>query len=407
MFALTAVVTPSAPAQTFKIIHNFTGAGDGRTPWAGLTMDQAGNLYGTTCGDACGGGGTAGTAFKLSKKGSGWIVSPLYSFAGSASGASPYAGIVFGPHGSLYGTTAYTGGAGCENGSGCGTIFSLKPSAFACKSALCFWTGTVLYGFTGGTDGAAPALGDVVFDAVGNLYGTTQFGGTYGAGAVFELTPSESGWTESILYSFTGDSDGAHPYAGVVLDQAGNLYGTANLGGAFGAGTVFQLTPSQSGWTENTLYTFAGGSDGGYPYSGLIFDPTGALYGATISGGQDGGGTVFKLTPSNGGWTYSLVYGFKGPGGAYCGPTANLTLDGANNLYGTTQCDGGSVGHGTVFRLTPSGDSWTYKSLHDFSGGGDGGNPVGPVLLDASGNLYGTAANAGASSRGVAFEITP
>jgi uncharacterized repeat protein (TIGR03803 family) len=367
-------------------------------------MDQVGNLYGTACGNDCGTAGNAGTVFRLSKNGSGWIFNPLYIFAGGNNGANPHAGVVLGPHNILYGTTPYVGGSGC--GSSCGTVFSLKPLPSACKSALCFWAETVLYGFTGGTDGAAPAFGDVVFDGAGDLYGTTQFGGTFSSGTVFELTPSGSGWKENILYSFTGGSDGGFPYAGVILDKAGNLYGTASSGGANGVGTVFELTPSGSGWTANTLYSFTDSSDGGYPYGGLTFDQSGALYGATISGGQAGGGTVFKLTPSGDTWTYSLVYSFNGPGGAYCGPTANLITDGAGNLYGTTLCDGG-FGKGSVFKLTPSGGNWTYISLHDFGGFSDGANPVGPVMLDANGNLYGTAAYAGGSGLGVAFEITP
>ena len=406
VFALIVVLTQSAQAQTFKVIHTFTGKGDGATPWAGLTMDQAGNLYGTTCGNDCAYGGNAGTVFKLSRKGSGWIFNPLYNFVGGPDGANPHAGVVFGPQGNLYGTTPYSDGHGCTNGSGCGKVFGLKPLASACESAFCQWAETVLYSFRGGSDGVAPALGNVIFDSAGNLYGTTLFGGTYSAGMAFELTSSGSGWTETHLYSFTGGSDGGYPYAGLIFDQAGNLYGTTSGGGAYGAGTVFELTPSGSGWTENTLYSFTGGGDGGYPYAGLLFDQAGVLYGATISGGQAGGGTVFKLRPSNGAWTYSLVYSFKGPGGAYCGPTGDLVMDGAANLYGATQCDG-AQGEGSVFKLTPSGGSWTYSSLHDFANGSDGGNPVGRLILDASGNLYGTASRADGKGQGVVFEITP
>ena len=345
VLALTVVLTQSAPAQTFNVIHTFTGKGDGATPWSGLTMDQAGNLYGTTCGNDCGYGGNAGSIFRLSRNGSSWIFNPLYNFPGGSAGGNPYAGVVLGPHGSLYGTTPYAFG-------GYGTVFSLTPSATACKSAICYWAETLLYRFTGGSDGAAPAFGDVIFDGAGNLYGTTLFGGAYSAGTVFELTPSGSGWTENILYSFTG------------------------------------------------------GSDGGYPYAGLIFDQAGALYGATMFGGQAGGGTVFKLTPVNGIWNYSTVYSFNGPGGAYCGPAGNLIMDAAANLYGATQCDG-TYGLGSVFELTLSGGRWTYTSLHDFANGSDGGNPVGPVMLDASGNLYGTASRSGSSGQGVVFEITP
>ena len=408
VFVLTILSTESAQAQTYTILHSFTGGQDGGSPFTGLTMDRAGNLYGTTMIGGITGvncpSNTCGTVFKLARHGSGWIFNPLYSFAGGNDGANPYAGVVFGPNGSLYGTTPYGGGDGCGFGSGCGTVFNLKPSATACKTALCYWTETLLYGFTGGSDGAAPAFGNLIFDSVGHLYGTTLMGGDYGAGTVFELTPSGSGWTETTLYSFTGGSDGGYPWAGLTLDNAGNLYGTTELGGTYDGGTVFQLTPSGLGWTENVLHSFPGGNDGDEPYAGLIFDQSGSLYGATVDGGQRFGGTAFKLTPSNGSWTFSLVYSFQGS--AFCGPTGNLIMDAAANLYGTTEC-GGAYGKGAVFKLTLSGGAWRYTTLHDFTAGNDGANPVGGVVLDASGNVYSTAGAAGANGQGVVFEITP
>ena len=401
VFALTVVLTQSAQPQTLKVLHSFTGGGDGASPGAGVTMDQAGNLFGTT---ASGGIDDNGTVFRLSKRGSGWVLNPLYLFLGGSDGATPYARVVFGPDGSLYGTTYDGGGDGCS-GYGCGTVFSLKPPATACKTALCPWTETVLYRFTGGSDGAKPEGGDLILDQAGNIYGTAGIGGYQdggcsnlgGCGVVFELTPSNGGWTEKILYSFSGGSDGAQPYAG-LFDQSGNLYGTTLLGGSSGDGTVFQLTPSGSGWTENVLYTFQDGNDGAFPDGGLIFDQSGNLYGTTLFDGKDGGGTVFKLTPSNGSWTYSLVYSFTGSEG----PAANLAMDGAGNLYGTTYLDG-AYGQGSVFKLTRSGGSWTYTSLHDFTGGGDDGQPVSNVTFDANGNLYGTSYLA----YGVVWEITP
>ena len=409
VFVLTVVLAPSAQTQTFKVLHAFTGAQDGGNPNTGLIPDRAGNLYGTAMiggitGSNCP-SNTCGIVFRLVRQGSGWIFNPLYNFAGGNDGANPYAGVVFGPNGSLYGTTPYGGGGDdCGFGSGCGTVFNLKPSATACKTALCYWTETVLYGFTGGSDGGLPAFGNLIFDSAGNLYGTTLRGGIYDAGTVFELMPSGSGWTETTLYSFTGGSDGGYPWAGLTLDNAGNLYGTTELGGTFDGGTVFQLTPSGLGWTEKVLHSFTGGADGDEPYAGLIFDQSGNLYGATVDGGQGAGGTAFKLKPSSGSWTYSLVYGFQGS--AFCGPTGNLIMDAAGNLYGTTECDD-AYGKGSVFKLTPSGPPWTYTSLHDFTGGSDGANPVGGVILDASGNVYGTAAAAGTNGRGVIFEITP
>ena len=394
VFALTALAE-EAQAQTFKVIHTFTGGGDGANPYAGLTMDQAGNLYGT----ASVGGGGNGAVFRLSKKGSGWVFTPLYSFQGPPDGATPQARVVFGPDGILYGTTSFGGACG-----GCGRVFSLKPYPTACTTALCGWQETVLYNFQGGSDGMNPALGDLIFDQAGNLYGTTSRGGHYGYGTVFELVPSQGGWTEKVLYSFTGGGDGSQPFAGLVLDKAGNLYGTTAYGGTYGWGTVYELTPSGSGWTVNVLHTFQGGNDGRYAFGGLIFDQSGNLYGDNWYAGQYVGGTVFKLAPSNGSWTYSVVYSLSGSG--YRGPAASLVMGGAGNLYGTTLNDG-PYGSGNVFRLAPSGGGWTYTSLYDFTGGNDGGEPICNVTFDANGNLYGTTYYGGAYGYGVVWEITP
>ena len=413
VLALTVVLTQSAQAQNYTVLHSFTGGVDGANPWAGLTMDGAGNLYGTTFfggysnGDCDPGG--CGAVFKLTHKASGWVFSPLYSFLGDNDGASPQARVTVGPNGILYGTTFSGGG---WNG---GTVFSLRPPAAACKTALCSWNESVLHSFANFQDGFSPGYGDVVFDPEGNLYGTTYQGGsgTCGVGpcgVVYKLTPSNGGWTESVLYNFTGTSSGNGPYAAVIFDQAGNLYGTTSEGGnggcnGLGCGTVFQLTPSGSGWTENVLYAFQNGSDGATPIGGLIFDRSGNLYGAT-SGPENGKSTVFELTPSSGNWTFAMLYSLGGSGG----PTGSLIMDTAGNLYGTA-LSGGAYGSGSVFKLAPSGGGWTYTSLHDFCAGGppcsDGAQPWGNVILDANGNLYGTASAGGPSNYGVVWEITP
>jgi uncharacterized repeat protein (TIGR03803 family) len=404
---ITVLVT-FTPAN-FTVLHSFTNGADGGQPTAGLTMDKAGNLYGTTF---QGGEYGGGIAFKVAQKGSGWIFSPLYSFPGGNHGNDPFARVIIGSDGSLYGTTTY-GGQGC-GGNGCGTVFNLKPAAAACKTALCQWTETVLYRFMGGTDGAHPGYGDLVFDQAGNLYGTTLQGGSglcnsYGCGTVYELTPAGSSWMESVLYSFTGQNDGRWPYAGVTLDKAGNLYGSVSAGGAYSFGTVYKLAPSGSDWTENTLYAFQDGSDGSTPIGGLIFDQAGNLYGTTSADGS-GGGTVFTLAPSNGNWAFTLLYGFAGPGGGLqAGPQGNLLMDSAGNLYGTTYL-GGVYGQGSVFMLTPSSGGWTYSDLYDFTGGNDGKWPNGSVVLDANGNLYGTTNGGGPSGSygyGVVWELMP
>jgi uncharacterized repeat protein (TIGR03803 family) len=258
---------------------------------------------------------------------------------------------------------------------------------------------TVLYRFTGGADGSLPGYGDLVFDQAGNLYGTTIQGGSSQEGAVYELSPSGGGWTEIVLYSFANLS---FPYSGVILDQARNLYGTTT-GGGVAYGTVYQLTPSGPPWIEHSLYPFSGGNDGAYPIGGVISDQSGNLYGTTNSTAYGGAGTIFELMPSNGGWMFDLLYSFTGNPNE--GPYDSLTMDGAGNLYGTTYGDG-AYSLGTVFKLTPSDGGWIYTDLHDFSGG-DGQNPVGGVVLDASGNLYGTTSGGGAHREGFAWEITP
>ena len=396
---LMIILATQLHAQTFTVLHTFTGGQDGKSPYAGVTLDQAGSLYGTTTA----GGAGYGTVYKLTHKGPAWTFNPLFSFDGS-DGANPEARVIFGPNGTLYGTTEGGGLNNCNTG--CGTVFNLRPSATACRAALCPWTETVLYAFKGHfSDGAAPGAGDLLFDQAGNIYGATSGGGGYDYGAVYELTPSGGGWTESILYSFPGGVGGFYPFSGVIFDNAGNLYGTTVDGGLANRGTVFELTYSAgSGWTESILYDFPNGSDGSGPQPGLIFDPLGNLYGATPRGGKGGAGTVFKLTPAgNGNWMYSLVYSFTG--GDPCGPWGTLVMDEAGNLYGTTYC--GGFGYGRVFELTPSSGGWAYKDLYDFTGGSDGAHPYGSVVFDASGNLYGTTYTGGSQGDGVVWEITP
>ena len=257
-----------------------------------------------------------------------------------------------------------------------------------------------IYGFLGGTDGSGPN-GKVVFDAEGNLYGTTYYGGQYGLGTVYEATRSGGTWTETVLYSFDG-THGASPSASVVLDRVGNLYGTTSTGGAHNWGAVFELTPSGSGWTEQVLYSFTNGNDGRSPAGGLVFDSAGNLYGSTQHNGQGFGGTVFELSPSGGGWAFTLLYSLSGR----AGPGDHLTLDAAGNLYGTTYQDGIDE-QGSVFELSPSGSGWAYTDLHDFTGGNDGAAlPIGAVALDSSGNIFGTTSQGGRSFSGVIFEIT-
>ena len=387
MFALTGVA-PSAQAQTWTVLHNFTGGSDGGIPSAGLTMDKAGNFYGTT---ATGGDYHCGTVFKLSRKTGGWLFQPLYAFTGP-DGCNPEARVIIGHDGTLFGTTNY---GGSEQK---GTVFHLQPPPGVCKSFVCPWKETVLHSFAGGSDGQWPIYSDLAIDAQGNIYGTTPNGGGAsdcqgGCGVVFKLSAS-TGWTESILHTFQGNNDGLVPYSGVIFDAAGNLYGTTAIYGNTGEGTVYELSPAGGGWAESILYTFPNFNDGGIPYGTLIFDEAGNLYGTTSMDGLKDGGTAYELSPSGGGWNFSVLYSFT----AYAGSTAGLTMDAAGNLYGTL-----AFADMEVFRLTPSGGGWT---LTGFSGAaGDG--PLGGVVLDASGNLYSTASGGGTYGYGVIFQITP
>jgi uncharacterized repeat protein (TIGR03803 family) len=399
-FALAFIAGPLSHAQSFTVIHNFSGGLDGSQPVAGLSVDRAGNLYGA----ASAGGAGYGTVYKLAHKSAGWMLTTLYSFTGGNDGAGPVTAPVLAANGVLYGSTAAGGGGSCseiyEYG-GCGTVFNLRPGAGVCKTVLCFWSETVMYRFAGGGDGAYP-IGKLLLDQSGNVYGTSfdylQFGSL---GTAFELTPSGGNWTKSVLHRFD-ISDGQYPLAGMIFDQSGNLDGTTYYGGAHGDGAVYQLASNGSGWTESVLYSFQNGSDGGSVAAGLVSDNAGNLYGATTVGGSGGGGTVFELTPSNGHWTFSVLYSFMGS----AGPANSLVMDAAGNLYGTTVQDG-AFGAGNVFELSPSGGSWVYTDLYDFTGASDGANPFGGVILDASGNLYGTTEAGGANGDGVIFEITP
>ena len=397
-FVLTLMLVQPGQAQSYQVIFNFTGGQDGAYPEAGLT-ERGGIFYGTSY---QGGNSNRGTVYKLAHKGSGWILSPLYNFTGRADGSAPIAALVFGQDGSLYGTTEF-GGRNC--GVGCGTVFRLRPPVTICKSTLCPWTENVLYEFSGSSDGANPGYGQLTFDQAGNIYGTTFFGGVNAQGVVYELSASGGGWTERAIHTFSGSSDGENPYSSVVFDGAGNLYGTSYAGGAHGYGTVFQLTSSGSGWTENTLYAFQDASDGGNPFGGVVFDNAGTLVGATSGGGPGSGGTLYQLTPSGGSWAFGVVYSFTGSA-HLPGPYDSLTMDSAGNLYGTTTQDG-AHGAGSVFKLTPSGGGWTETDLYDFPGGGQGAVPYGSVLIDTNGNLYGTASQGGTHGYGVIWEITP
>ena len=389
------IVAQPLQAQTLNILYSFSSSGNvGNMPFSGLVMDRAGGLYGTNNG---GGEHGLGTVYRLTRAGSGWTAAGLYSFQGGADGAYPVANVTFGPDGTLYGTTI-------AGGEGFGIVFNLRPQPTFCKTVQCPWTETVLYRFTGGTDGGfafgfsfADAL---VFDQAGNIYGTAPVGGTSGNGVVFKLTHTRQGWSESVLWNFTGGSDGGSPDSGVIFDSVGNLYGTADSGGASHRGVVYELSPSPSGWTQKTLYAFDVTDGGGFPIGGVIMDAQGNLYGTTGPYGQ--GGEAYELTASSGNWSVSRRQLFSGQSGPFDTPI----LDAQGNLYGTSS-GGGRNQAGEVFKLTPSGNGWIYTRLYDFTGSSNGDFPIGGVIFDAEGNLYGTTANGGQDQEGIVWEITP
>jgi uncharacterized repeat protein (TIGR03803 family) len=341
------------------LIHSFKGGDDSGFPWAGLILDPQGNLYGTTTDDS--GLFGYGTVFKLTPAADGtWTESILYAFRGGTDGGVPYGRLVRDAAGNLFGTT-FEGGnlAACiGSASGCGVVFELSPASSG------RWKERVLYAFQSGTDGAFPEAG-VVFDRKGNLYGTTAAGGGSptcgtGCGTAFELSRSAGGsWRETVLYSFDLGPRGSDSNAPLVIDNAGNLYGTAHGGGSFGGscdgggcGVVFELSRnSGGGWAETVLHSFSGGSnDGSGPAEGgLTLDAHGNLYGTTAFGGVFDGGTVFKLSRAAG-WKETLLHTFTpGSGGQY--PFAAPLLDASSDLYGTT-ASGGEDNLGVVFKIT-------------------------------------------------------
>jgi uncharacterized repeat protein (TIGR03803 family) len=325
-----------------------------------------------------------------------------YQTIATLPGALGPGALIFDSAGNIYGTTS-SGGA--FNG---GMIFKLSSGSGG------VWNETVLYDFPGAFQGCWPNS-PLVFDQAGNLYGTTSGCGRAKGGVAFELSPNgNGGWTETVIYNNFSGKRGVKPFGGLAIDKAGNLYGATASGGVScpdvtgGCGTVFRLKRNQKGvWVEKILHTFTGSPDGASPYRGVALDSAGNLYGTTFFGGSSPGclscGSVFKVSPTGNTWTEQVIYNFAGgPDGA--NPYATVVLDEAGNLYGTTS-GGGDAQKGVVFRLAPIGSGWTETAIHSFGGSGDGGQPTEPVTRDSNGNLYGVAPIG--DSSGVAFKLTP
>ena len=343
----------------------------------------------------------SGAAIKLRAVSGSWLLQPLYDFNGGiGDGVQPQ--VVVASDGSVFGATQ-AGGL-----SGCGIVFYLRPSPTVQATALARWNETILHTFAGGSDGCNPFAPPII-DSAGNLYGTTaDGGGSNDAGVVYELVRSGQSYSERILHTFSGP-DGAVPGAGLIADSSfTNLYGVTQVGGSGNSGTVFRLSNNGSGWTETVLYNFHNSSDGQQPQSGLAMDASGNLFGSAGLGGNGGGGTVFELTPSGGSYTFRVIYSLQCNYPTCIGPYLGyLTLDPAGNVYGTTLNQGAHT-FGSVFELTPTDGAYSFTDLHDFSlGSDDGGFPDGGVIRDTAGNLYGTAVDGGAYGGGIIFQITP
>jgi uncharacterized repeat protein (TIGR03803 family) len=437
-----------------KVLYSFQGGTDGSTPAGGVVFDAAGNLYGTTQqggGTTCAPISFCGTVFQLTKKSGSWTETVLHVFAGvtgNNDGATPAGGLVIDAAGNLFASTAYGGSGGCVLvgiKGGCGTVYELSPP----KVKGGKWTYAILYSFQGGKDGYFP-WGDLVFDAAGNLYGATQFGGGFGScdspfyqfcGTVFELSPPKVKgglWKEKVLYSFRGVKagkqfgDGANPNGGLTLDSTGAIYGTTRHGGYnannctlsnefVGCGTAFELEPpSKKGgpWLEKLLYSFKGyPGDGAGPNDGMAFGADDkSLYGTTVGGGSAAEGVLFRIAATGGGgWTEAILTTFQG-GHEAAAPMGGVVFNSSRNLYGTT-CLGGPVGDGVLYELNHSQEqntAWTYATLYPFKAPPDGACPAGSLTVDKAGEVYGTTQQGGSTGQfcgnqgcGIVFKAMP
>jgi len=388
------LVTQSAPAQTYTVIYRFKGASDGRSPYAGVIRDSDDNLYGTTTGNGLYPG--YGTVFKISKCGKETV---LHRFPGGLDGEHPYGGLVRDAKGNLYGTTS---GNDCWEGN-CGTVFKIDKRGKE----------SVLYRFGNLPDGNTPDLENLLLDKAGNIYGTTELGGYddcnnygLGCGTVFKL---DRFGKETVLHRFRG-RDGAFPSAGLVPDAVGNLYSTTFAGGVpgygcqgyYGCGTVFKVDKTGK---LIVLHRFSKFADGMLPLAGVIRDEAGNIYGTVTGGGKNLSGAVFKLDKCG---RETVLYSFTQDDGM---PLAGLVRDAKGNLYGTTMWGSGSDYYGTVFKLDKAGKRTT---LHSFGDGADGAFPQGKLVMDEGGRLYGTTIEGGDFTGpcqyegcGVVFEVTP
>jgi len=388
MLTAVAGLALASHAQTVKTIYGLPGYNFGA---GGLVSDAAGNMFGGAVEGStnCLRGLQCGVVFELSPSGSGWNGTIIYNFTGTTDGSGPATGLVFDAQGNLYGAST-------------STIYRLSPASGGS------WTETTLYTFTGLADGGGPT-GPLAVDTAGNVYGTTLFGGSYtgscvaiGCGVAFQLSPNADGsYTETVLHTFTGGSDGWSPLGGLVL-LGQDLYGATAKGGSLshcsgvGCGVVFELVPSSTGWKEFVLHSFSGGSDGASPFGTLTADSAGNLFGTA-------GHVAYELTKSSGKWQETVLYRFKKDAVGF--PAGGVVLDAAGNIFGESDsayCNSFIAACGTVYELSNSSSGWNVSAHYRF-----GNNPSGTVLLDPSGDIFGISNGPSQTGGSVVFEITP
>lgn len=388
--------TRTQAAAHASILYAFTGANDGETPEGTLVADGSGALYGTTL---FGGAYDEGTVFKLTPGASGYTERVLHAFAGGSDGAHPMSGLTLGGDGALYGTTEAGGGAAACTGSfaGCGTVFKLTPAASG-------YVETIVHAFAGSPDGADPESGVIVGEGQ-VLFGTTAAGGGFGnsgLGTVYKLVPGPSGYVVTILHMFTDAKAGWWPLGELVEDAHGNLYGTTNEGGPHnhcGCGSIFKLTRAKSEYTFDTLRNFAGKQPGGIrPDAGLTLGPDGVLYGANTSGGSAGFGTVFSIASS--GRRFHASYAFQG-GAQGDAPSGGVVFGADGRMFGATTFFHG----GTVYSLTPTPSGYRHDVLYTFDPKTEGIEPH--RLLHRNGVLFGALQTGGKYGHGAVFALVP
>ena len=416
---LVVLASTTAQAQyTQSVLYNFcphSGCMDGGNPTGTPILDAHGNIYGVA---SIGGANNEGAVYELTQSGGTWGESVLYSFcpqSGCLDGKEPYYPLVFDSQGNLYGTTL---SGGSSNG---GVVYELSPPPGGNGP----WTETVLYNICLVTcpDGEQ-FIGGLAIDSHGNLYGAAEQGGSnHNTGLIFELSPGGGGsWTYTVLYNFcslTNCADGSSPQGGLIFDAHGNLYGTTTSGGANQGGTVYELSANGGGWSETVLYSFcatSGCPDGNDPQDSLVMDPQGHLYGGAVGGGANAYGGIFELTPAGGGsWTEQVLVSFcPGPSCANGYGPKGVAADPRGNIFGDTAFGGNNgANRGTVFELSPgSGGQWTFNVIYTFCpqencSNNGGGEPLTGVVLDGLGNVYGTTGAGGLYSEGAVYELAP